>query len=751
MNQLRPAQEKILKYNSGTMGIAAVPGSGKTWTLSQVAVSLIAGGALQNRQEVLIVTLVNAAVDNFRHRIGTFLEEQGLLPGLGYRVRTLHSLAHEIVAQSASLVGLANDFSVVDERIAESILKTAFRASYPRHREELLPFLIEDISDYRRRKVVDDDLPTMLERVMRNAISHLKSVRRSPQEMRDRLNADSPVLAKLAADVYERYEQALTTRGSLDFDDLISSAIRALDLDETLVSSLRQRWPYILEDEAQDSSALQEQILRRLAGEGGGNWVRVGDPNQAIYETFTTAHPKYLRAFLEEADAKQDLPNSGRSGRPIIELANELIRWTCEDHPEEAVRNALGLPYIEPTPPGDPQPNPPDDVCLVRLDDRGEGPQEELQWVIESARQWLPDHGEDTVAILVPTNARGGEVVKALNDARVPCSDALLRIATSTREAAGALSYVLRHLAHPDDAKRMWDVYRVWYSRVLKEAESEEGQAQLEMHLQLLKHWEHNEDLLWPAAGVDAGDEFRKQARSYFQRFQEQLQRWHSLVLLPIGEVLTAIAQDLFEEPEKLAMTQLFGEILHERTQYNLGVDRRATTLDELVAELVVIARDQRQLRSIEADSSGFDPEAHKGEVVVATMHGAKGLEWDRVYLLAVNDYEFPAGRLEDSFRAERWYVRDRLSLEAETLAQLDAAADGVECPEGEATREARFDYARERLRLVYVGITRARKELLVSSNVGPRENNEPAMAFMALQSYLERTGGGGKVGDAKH
>ncbi|NIP85784.1 MAG: UvrD-helicase domain-containing protein, partial [Planctomycetales bacterium] len=60
-------------------------------------------------------------------------------------------------------------------------------------------------------------------------------------------------------------------------------------------------WPYILEDEAQDSSRLQEEILRKLAGKGG-NWVRVGDPNQAIFETFTTADPKYLRDFMAKAD-----------------------------------------------------------------------------------------------------------------------------------------------------------------------------------------------------------------------------------------------------------------------------------------------------------------------------------------------------------------------------------------------------------------------------------------------------------------
>jgi len=123
----------------------------------------------------------------------------------------------------------------------------------------------------------------------------------------------------------------------------------------------------------------------------------------------------------------------------------------------------------------------------------------------------------------------------------------------------------------------------------------------------------------------------------------------------------------------------------------------------------------------------------------VATMHGAKGLEWDRVYLLSVSDYDFPAGRLTDQFRSERWFVRDRLSLEAEALAQLDAVIDDAPYTEGKATQEARLDYARERLRLLFVGITRARRELIVTCNVGPRGKNEPAVSFTALRSYLER------------
>ena len=55
-------------------------------------------------------------------------------------------------------------------------------------------------------------------------------------------------------------------------------------------------------------------------------------------------------------------------------------------------------------------------------------------------------------------------------------------------------------------------------------------------------------------------------------------------------------------------------------------------------------------------------------------MHKAKGLEWDRVYLMSVNNYDFPSGQADDSYIAEKWFVRDQLNLEAEALAQLETA-----------------------------------------------------------------------------
>ena len=741
----RPAQAKVLAYKSGTMGIAAVPGSGKTWTLSQLAASLIINGLVGENEEVLIVTLVNSAVDNFKKRIAFFLEEQGYISGIGYKVRTLHGLAHEIISKVPSAVGLANDFSVVDDRTADELLKAAFRASYPRYEKYVQDYLIKDLSAFRQKKIISNDLPNTMQSVMRSAISHLKNRKITSPMLRQSV-ADTPfIMGHLVADVYERYQHGLATRGALDFDDLITTALRCLEQDATLVEEFQTVWPFILEDEAQDSSALQEGILRLLVGKEG-NWVRVGDPNQAIYETFTTAHPKYLRRFLQEAKARQNLPNSGRSGEPIIELANELIRWTKEEHPVLELRDALAEPFIEPTPPGDPQPNPPRESSQRAIIDLKDDPDDERQRVVKSIKKWLPDHADSTVAVLVPTHSHGAELIKILKNNQVPFSDALLPLTTQTREAAGALSSILNHLTDPARPGHLIKVYRVWFFRVLKNEKNEENQNFLDEHIKWLKECPANEALIWPMPGadwlLDVSESMPQHVRTYLEQFKEQMQVWHKLVALPFRDILTALSQDLFDQPEKLAMTQLFCDEIHRE----LHLKKLSQTINELPlqladyrAELTNIAQGKRRLRSIEADKSGFDPDAHKGEVVVATMHGAKGLEWDRVYLVSVNDYEFPSGLDGDQFRAERWFIRDKLSMEAEVLAQVDAMIDETAYQEGAATHEARLDYARERLRLLYVGITRARKELMITTNIG-RGKNKPAEAFIALKTFIDKS-----------
>jgi DNA helicase II / ATP-dependent DNA helicase PcrA len=163
--------------------------------------------------------------------------------------------------------------------------------------------------------------------------------------------------------------------------------------------------------------------------------------------------------------------------------------------------------------------------------------------------------------------------------------------------------------------------------------------------------------------------------------------------------------------------------------------------LPELASELAVIARNERRFIGFSSDDSGFDPERHKGKVVVTTMHKAKGLEWDRVYLMSLNNYDFPSNGPNDRFISERWFIRGALILEAEALSQLDAALSLGEYDwytEGAATLAARVDYVKERLRLFYVGITRSKRDLILSWNTGRQENATPSLAFTALQERWE-------------
>lgn len=752
--QPRAKQKKVLNYTSGKMGVSAVPGSGKTVTLSALAAKLVASDLLEDDQEVLVVTLVNSAVDNFASQVAGFVSQRGLLPHMGYRVRTLHGLAHDIVRERPGLVGLSDDFQIVDEREANRIRQNAADAWLRSHPDLIDSYLALDLDEGQRKWVQHDRWPDLVGNIAYGVIKQAKDYQVTPGELRDDLDRQSQPLplAEMGWAIYADYQRALAYRGAVDFDDLIRLALRALRLDKELLVRLRHQWPYILEDEAQDSSRLQQEILQLLSGPDpstgtsedlppgsaeSGNWVRVGDPNQGIYETFTTASPRFLVDFLDRPDVDpRQLPNSGRSTQSIIDLANYLIDWTQEKHPVPAVRDALTEPHIKPTPPGDPQSNPADDPGQVRLVDRKFTPRREVTAVVDSLERWLPEHGDETVAVLVPRNQRGFQVASELKRREIDYVE-LLRSTRATRETAGALGNVINYLADPVSPSKLSRVYQVWRRQ---DRDSEEHQERFEVVAKALRKCQRVEGFLWPRLGRDWLDrielpEPHRGLREHLDAFRQKVRRWQKATLLPIDQLTLTLAQDLFDEPADLAVAHKLALML-ERVS-----DRHPDwRLPELTDELAVIARNERRFLGLSDDDRRFDPEHHKGKVVVATVHKAKGLEWDRVYLMSVNNYNFPAGLPHDSFIAERWYVRDSLNLQAEALAQLKTAVDRTDTPyeEGLATQKARLDYAAERMRLLYVGITRAKKALILTWNSGRRGNQQPAVPFTALRTFWE-------------
>src|ERR671936_1067532 len=157
----RYSQQEILKYRGGRLGIAAVPGAGKTQILSALAAQIIASGSLNEDQEVLIVTLVNSAVDNFEARIKRFFDNP-LQALYRYRVRTLHGLAHDIVREKPGRVGLDERFAIIDEREADFIRREAVKAWLSVHPDALDDFLDPNNDEHKRDWVRRDQLPEMI-------------------------------------------------------------------------------------------------------------------------------------------------------------------------------------------------------------------------------------------------------------------------------------------------------------------------------------------------------------------------------------------------------------------------------------------------------------------------------------------------------------------------------------------------------------------------------------------------------------
>ncbi len=743
MVNLRPHQQEVVNFSGGRMGVAAVPGSGKTQTLSYLAARLIADGLLEEDQEVLIVTLVNSAVDNFSKRIKGFVQDAGLLPGLGYRVRTLHGLAHDIVRERPDVVGLSGQFTILDEAESEQITRT-IAASWLKQHPGLVQAYAKD--EYALSSASRQAWEKLAVELGIAFIRQAKDLQFTPQRLREAL-AEAQVdddLLNACLDFYRDYQQALDYRGALDYDDLIRLALRILEIDPDYLRALRRRWPFILEDEAQDSSRLQEEILRLLVGETGG-WVRVGDPNQAIYETFTTASPEYLLRFLREPGVVSlTLPNSGRSAKRIIDLANTLVEWARRSgdlHP--SLHTALAHTYIEPTPTGDPQPNPPDrENNVILYLGQPLSPEKELDLLVKSAKRFVEEHPDETCAILAATNQRGASIYAELKKMGVPARE-LLRSSQDTRAAAGILLAVLQALNQPNDPKKVQHAFKAVYFRAEREDSAQES---LELAYQTLGKCSQVEDFLVPVPGRDwlaalQTNGLEDAAAAWLDSFRQTFIRWQNAVLLPVDQLILTIAQELFSLPAELAVAHKIA----------LSLERLAQThpdwgLAQFIQELIEIEASRRKFSGLSEDDTGFDPDAHPGEVVVATMHKAKGLEWDKVYLTSVNNYDFPSGSDEDFYQSERYIIRDRLNLEAEVTARLKALAEhdlaGLHLEEGAATRAARLNVAGERLRLLYVGITRARKELVITSNTGRNGSCRPALIFSGLKNEWERRNG---------
>lgn len=762
---LRPAQEEILAYPGGRMAVSAVPGSGKTFTLSLLAAKLIADGRVdvEGGRQVLVVTFLNSSVDTFRARIRKRLLEMGL-PDSGFDVRTLHSLALEIVRWVGEAP--AEDLVVLDDMQSRHILEGAVDGwinDNVRLWETFLPDAGRDYSPQmiaRWRDITATTAASFIraaknERYSPDAILNaIQKQFNAPDGADEEPNVARSPLMHMLAGIYSRYQTALARQGGLDYDDLIWGATERLEHRPDLVESLRARWPFVLEDEAQDSVPLQEILLEQLTGPAG-NWVRVGDPNQAITSTFTAAHPRFFSRFIDQPDVTaRALPNSGRSAPLIIGAANAMLHWTIDHHPvPEVRRDAFRRQDILPTPPGDAQPNPFDSEADMRIRVYRHREDEELPAIAQLAVDYARQHPHHTIAILVPTHLMGYGVAGHL-DALNANYDNLLRGSGREREVAAALHAVLAVLANPLDTKALQAAHsglsELRETGPIYDVAPPESEDAARFQA-ILRSVYRPESILFPReeeslvellpSGVATEEDVDR-----LERLAEFLRGSFDLRTLPIDDLTLALADALFAPRPGAAESDDAAHELDLAIAYQIASQLRQWReaqpewrLPELVAQLQSVATGRRALNVVR-DDAGYDP--RPGRITLTTQHSAKGLEWDAVFLIGIDGMWIP-GSLEAPFLGVHDFLGGDPNAEATAqLSYLMRDEAGI-YPDRTATESAHIEVICERLRLLYVGITRARRYLHISrSRAGRRQSREqeaePATVLGVLYRYLQ-------------
>lgn len=791
------------------MAVSAVPGSGKTFTLSQLASQLIATGQIDVNagQQVLVVTYLNASVESFKARIRQRLLAMDL-PLLGYDVRTLHSLGLEIARSAGSALG--DEFVVLDETQADYYLNRAVNTWIDLNAARWREFLPDDDTLQMRTR-----WRSVTERTAKTFIRTAKNDRLHPQQILARLRQkafgpsaelgsidlppDDPLivaveqgypLLELLAGIYDHYQSILLRQGAMDFDDLIWRGADILQSNPDLAQTLGHRWPFVLEDEAQDSVPLQEALLAALT-ESTGNWVRVGDPNQAITSSFTAAHPRYFNYFLDRPDvATHPLPNSGRSAPRIIGAANAIMRWTAERHPVPEVREqAFRVQDILPAPSGDAQPNPPDEPQNIRIKVYEHREQEELPAIARLAQRYVKARPQHTIAILVPTNRVGHAMSEQLDQLRVDY-DNMLRGGSREREIAAAMHAILALLANPLDTRALVEAHRALVelkhpalqapsqAATLHELhatylisglesgtpgtedgaayDAEPGTADLKHFYTILRSAHRPELLLFPGSEKQIEDALPAGTASEadiarLRIYLDFLRRLFTLRTMPADDLAVALSNELFTYPAgdnglhdaDLSIAYQIASMIRRWRDLQPG-----WRLPEIVSQLDDIASGRRPLPAATPEDIGFEPTP--GRITLATQHSAKGLEWDAVFLVGIDGFWIPDD-LEGPFLG----VHDFLGGDpaAEASAQLRHLMAGAsDLFEGRnPTESAHIEVIGERLRLLYVGITRARRYLHLSRSRVTRyyqreREAQPAQVLGVLHDFLKQEANGDEI-----
>ncbi len=320
LDKLNSAQRAAVEYLGGPELVIAGAGSGKTRVLTYKIVHLLNMGHYPGR--ILALTFTNKAAREMRERIEALV---GQAVASRLWMGTFHSIFSRFLRMHADRIGFSPNFTIYDSADSKSLVKTIIKE------------LKLDDKIYRPGIVL-------------NAISQAKNNLYSPEDYAadtELTNSDKNSGRGRTHEIYRLYRDRCRIAGAMDFDDLLFYTNVLFRDNPDVLAHFRQYFSYVLVDEYQDTNFAQHLIVRQLC-ETTQNLCVVGDDAQSIY-SFRGANIRNILDFKKVFPSLRTfkLEENYRSTRNIIGAANTLIAANREQIPKEVFSNNADGERIE--------------------------------------------------------------------------------------------------------------------------------------------------------------------------------------------------------------------------------------------------------------------------------------------------------------------------------------------------------------------------------------------------------------------
>jgi DNA helicase-2/ATP-dependent DNA helicase PcrA len=295
--ELNPQQLAAVTAPPGPALVIAGAGSGKTRTLTYRVGFLLEQGIPADR--ILLLTFTNKAAREMMRRVADLLGQE--LPSLWGG--TFHSVGARILRAHAELLGWQRDFTILDREDAEDLIKACLGESEIDVKATRFP----------KAEVLAD--------IFSLAVNTRKTVTEILAEQYDYFEALAPQIANMG----ERYTARKRAANAMDFDDLLDLWLRLLRNHPAVAEQYQRRFQFVLVDEYQDTNQLQSELIDLLAARHH-NVMVVGDDAQSIYAWRGANFQNILKFPERHPQAKvYKIETNYRSTPEILQVANAAI------------------------------------------------------------------------------------------------------------------------------------------------------------------------------------------------------------------------------------------------------------------------------------------------------------------------------------------------------------------------------------------------------------------------------------------